>query len=177
MFKATAVNATCYIFVWGTTAVVFFLKELDLLAPCCWSNAKRSHIWLPVLSMPDVGKWQAFLPDWFVEGASMAPVFSVDSCWDTFPHLCIAVLCVSAYLIWRGKDLMKNCVIFPFKEMCSGWGCMYGGLDFPLSVLALLCFFYFLTTYGIWFSSHTKNMSVSITIVSFSYRASSCHAF
>lgn len=55
---------------------------------------KRSRIWLPALSVPDVGKWQAFLPEWFVEGASMAPVFSVHPCWGAFPHCCIAVLCV-----------------------------------------------------------------------------------
>lgn len=122
MSKATAVNTSCYIFVWGTLAVV-----LPLQSWTCWHPAveimqkKRSHIWLPALSVPDVGKWRAFLPEWFVEGAAVAPVFSVDSFWDTFPHLCIAVLCVSARLIYRGRDQMKNCVIsvFPLKEKCS----------------------------------------------------------
>lgn len=113
MFKATAVNTTCYISVWGHPCCCLLLLSKVI--------QQRSHIWLPALSVPDVGKWQAFLPEWFVEGASVAPVFSVDPCWDTFPHLCIAVLCVRAHLIYRGRDLMKNCVIsvFPLKEKCS----------------------------------------------------------
>lgn len=35
----------------------------------------------------------------------MAPVFSVGPYWDTFPHLCIAVLCFSAQLIYRRRML------------------------------------------------------------------------
>lgn len=99
--------------------------------PTVQAMQKRSHIWLPTLSIPDVGKWQAFLPEWFAVGASMAPVFSVDPCWDTFPHFCIAVLCVSAQMIYGGTDWMKSCVIsaYPFKgkwsfeqmRMCVCW--------------------------------------------------------
>lgn len=89
--QGRAVNTDCYIFVRGylccCVSWICFHPAVEVMQ-------KRSPVWLPALSVPDVGKWQAFLPEWFVEGASMAPVFSVHSCWGALPHLCIAVLCV-----------------------------------------------------------------------------------
>lgn len=77
---------------------------------CCVCGEERSQIWLPTLSAPDVGKWHAFLPEWFVKGASMAPsIPALDSCRDSFHHLCIAVLCVCPHLIsWLTKAKCRS---------------------------------------------------------------------
>ena len=97
-------------FLFEHLVAVLLLGSWNCRHPAADVMYKRSHIWLPTLSIPDVGKWQAFLPEWFVVGASLTPVFSADPCWDSSPHLRRAVFCVSAHLIYGAAGWMKNCV-------------------------------------------------------------------
>lgn len=72
---------------------------------------ERSHTWLPTLSVPDVGKWHAFLPEWFVKGALMASRILCGLLLGHFPsslHSC--VMCFCPHLIsWLTRANAKRC--------------------------------------------------------------------
>lgn len=146
------------------------LAELKLSEPCCRGNAKKvTHLTAHTVNarcweMTSIFTWVIC---W--RGLVGAPVFSVDSCWDTFPHLCIAVHSYVLAPNWftgeeiRWKTMSSLCFLLKKRadeDAYLSWVEMSfftaGSLKDWIShdLFWRLCSFYSLTTYGIWLSSH-----------------------